>query len=171
MYQNLDVCLLASRVCCYLAETLGHACTAELTTILGSELRSGSSVQEEFRLADVQAHCCSLMAQSPGVQSSLGGHSCGLAHAMNPQNHVRQISIYFSPCPNPQVAFCMIRGKADIAKEPPFPAFLVLKGQCVVFIWESENNFFFKSECLPDSKKQGQRWNSDLIKDQHHQLL
>lgn len=49
---------------------------------------------------------------------------------------MRQISIYFSPCPKPQVAFCRDLGEADIAKEPPFPAFLALHGQCVMFFKE-----------------------------------
>lgn len=132
--------LLTSHVCCCLAETQCYTFTTKLTSVLSSELCSSSSVQEEFRLAGVQAHRCSLRAQSPSVQSSLGAQ-LGLSSCYEPQNHIHQISIYFSPCPKPWVTFCTVLGKADVAKAPPFPDFLALKGQCVFFIWESEINF------------------------------
>jgi hypothetical protein len=54
----------------------------------------------------------------------------------------------FSPYPKSLRAFCNIWGKANIAKGPPFPTFLVLKGQSGFFIWESEF-FFFKASFAP----------------------
>lgn len=140
-----------------LTETLCSLCLTRLTSVLGSELRCSSSIQEGFRLAGIQACPCSLRAASLGMPfCSWGmGCSCVLAYATAPESCVPHQHL-FQPLSQIPQAFCTIWGKADIAKEPPFPTFLVLKGQCMFFIWESE--FCFKGVLPHVGKVLCQSW-------------
>lgn len=104
-----------------LAEALCGLCPTRLTSVLGSELRCSSSIQEGFQLTGIQACPCSLRAPSLGMPfCSWGmGRSCVLAYATAPESCVPHQHL-FHPCPKSLRAFCTIWGKADIAKEPPF---------------------------------------------------